>query len=437
MLQDVLNRFNRLFEVDQSELDPVKQAQNRFYFNIIKMLYYYVLGLFVATIFIFIQKLIAFVVLTVFLSLLILSHRSALKGNMKKAGQIITWSHFIMIGAVLVFSGKNSSHYFVWLLLVPILAGMLLNKKSSYFFGVLISIVYASIQLLGEYNLYLPVIFPAPVFPRIAVMTVVIIFIVVLINEAGDSLKKAILKGSEEIEVRKQAEIKARESALLKENILNNMSHEFRTPLTGILGISEILSDSDQPEFQKMGNELKISGKRLLNTLNQLLQTADVFSMIESKENRTFDLVELINECLNSRKETVRQTENKIVFLTDEKSLFIHSHPEAIKEILSRLVENAVKFTRNGVIEIILLNNPESNIVSISVKDTGIGIAHEHLETIFEEFKQVSTGMGRGFEGVGLGLSIVKRLISKLEGEIIVESEVGKGSQFTVLLPLK
>lgn len=436
----MLKRFETLIETLFSSKipneDPFVEAQSIFFFSVIKLLYLYILILFIGTIFLFVQKILSILVLFAFFVSVLISHNYASIGKLKTASHIITWSHFLLIGIVLFFTGGNRPEFFIWLLLAPILAGVLLSKAYSYFFGGLLIALYTTVQLLPFYNIKIIAIFPAPLGPRLAIMAVITFFVVLLINEAANALKKALKKGTEEIAIRKQAELKAQESALLKENILNNMSHEFRTPLTGILGISEILSDNENPDFQKLGYELKISGKRLLNTLDQLLQTADIFSFIEAKEVSTFNVIALMREIINSKKEKAELSENQLILLSAEKALLVHSHKEAITEIVSQLLDNALKFTQNGTIKIKVVPNYSEKNIAISVIDNGIGIAESHIKFIFEEFKQVSSGMGRCYEGVGLGLAIVQRLVKKLNGDIFVESELGKGSEFKVVLSL-
>ncbi len=237
---------------------------------------------------------------------------------------------------------------------------------------------------------------------------------------------------------------KAEEANRIKTSFLNNMSHEFRTPLISILGYTEILRDDlTDPEHLQMLSNMENSGRRLFETLKSILEISRLeggklpinFDLVDIKEIVEFQcgIFEKVAESKNLQLHYVFPDNKMIVSL--DKSLFV--------QIIDNLLENAIKYTNEGQItvelkEILLpsIENIPQYEVEISVKDTGIGIPLEKIDTVFEDFRQVSEGYGRSFEGPGLGLSIVKKFTEKMGGRITLESEQGNGSVFKLYFPL-
>lgn len=232
-----------------------------------------------------------------------------------------------------------------------------------------------------------------------------------------------------------EAKEKAEEMNVIKSNFLANMSHELRTPLHGILGYAQILSEEiNDAELQKMANVIYNSGNRLLETLNLLLS----FSKTEDNKIETLfsevDLKNLFDEILNVFRP---YAENKGLILSQEisnKNLRVYTDERLLREILSNLINNAIKFTDKGSITITGFKHNKEKIV-IKVRDTGIGIPEDKHEQIFLEFRQESEGLSRNFEGTGLGLTLTKRYIELLGGSINVESNLNVGTEFTVIIP--
>ena len=231
------------------------------------------------------------------------------------------------------------------------------------------------------------------------------------------------------------AKEKAEEMNRLKSNFLANMSHELRTPLVGINGFADLLcQDLNDPELKSMAENIYISGSRLSETLNLILD----LSMLESKkinfQFQKIDLVSTTDGIIELFKESARKKGLTLKSSFSQPAIFINSDERAVRSILNNLINNAIKFTKKGsvTVNISLIDN----FVEIKVIDTGIGIAKEYLGTIFEEFRQVSEGFNRNFEGNGLGLNITKKLVDKFDGKISIESEPGIGSAFIVKLPV-
>ncbi len=232
---------------------------------------------------------------------------------------------------------------------------------------------------------------------------------------------------------------KAEESNRLKSSFLANMSHEIRTPMIGILGYSELLQyeigDSPLREYvQRISN----GGTRLMETLNLIL---DLSRLEAGKFDLTFsrtDILKVAKEVGKLFEETAQRKSVSIKIETELSSLESLSSEQMLRQIINNLVNNAIKFTSEGAVTIRLskVNRNSADFAMIEIEDTGIGIAPENLEFIWDEFRQVSEGHGRNFEGTGLGLSVTKKFLEKLKGTIEVQSTLGKGTTFTIHLPI-
>lgn len=217
----------------------------------------------------------------------------------------------------------------------------------------------------------------------------------------------------------------------LKSNLLANMSHELRTPLISILGYSELIQEDGQDvAIVEMARSINNGGNRLLITLNNLLQ----FSNIESERIKpnldNIDVNHLILEILPGFVDAIKQ--NGLLLKTNlhPKPVLGHLDKMLAKEIFTNLLQNAIKFTQHG--EIRISTKIEKEYIYIQFADTGIGITADHQKIIFDEFRQASEGLGRTFEGTGLGLTITKKFVNLLGGEVTVQSTPNSGSVFTV-----
>ncbi|TAL67572.1 MAG: PAS domain S-box protein [Bacteroidetes bacterium] len=240
-----------------------------------------------------------------------------------------------------------------------------------------------------------------------------------------------------EIELIKAKE-KAEEMNRLKSSFLANMSHELRTPMNGIMGFSQILQkENDIVILKEISGFIFKSSKRLMQTLNSILDLSRIEAGDLNPVYDIIDLIELVNESIGLYSSETQLKNIELKLESEFGKLFIHSDQRIIIDILNNLIDNAFKFTVEGCITIKvrkeILNNRDYAV--IDVIDTGIGIDEKDYDTIFNEFKQLSEGLNRGFEGTGLGLTITKKYIEMLGGTIEVKSKPGVGSTFTVKLP--
>ena len=233
----------------------------------------------------------------------------------------------------------------------------------------------------------------------------------------------------------KEAKEKAEESIRLKTNFLANMSHELRTPMAGILGYAEILKQEfKESEHKKMTDDLFDSGKRLMETLDLILELSKIEA---NKVEVRFTEINVAKKIIESIELFSRSAEQKQLYLLPHiknENLFITADEDMLKEVIDNLLSNAIKFTRTGGIAVKVEENYYNDCPYVDIKfiDTGIGISKEHQEIIFEEFRQVSEGLNRKFEGTGLGLTISAKLVKMMNGSIHVESSGRNGSTFTI-----
>ncbi|MEA3443774.1 MAG: ATP-binding protein, partial [Bacteroidota bacterium] len=230
---------------------------------------------------------------------------------------------------------------------------------------------------------------------------------------------------------------KAEESDRLKSAFLANMSHEIRTPMNSILGFSDLLSHYPMDKEQKKYiTHIKESGVLLLNLINDIIDLSKIEAGQLSLNIQTFSVKKLLEDLFVSFDEHIKRSEKtrlRIVLATIEQDYFIQSDLLRLKQILSNFISNAIKYSKKGIITI-GVEKSNKNIFRFYVKDTGIGIPSNKLDSIFERFHKIDNTEILG-GGTGLGLSICKSLAEGLKGNINVKSELGIGSVFSIDLP--
>jgi PAS domain S-box-containing protein len=253
----------------------------------------------------------------------------------------------------------------------------------------------------------------------------------VMVNDITEQVK-----AEEKLKLAKE---KAEASDKLKTTFLNNISHEVRTPLNGILGFAEIMSQIEISEEEKRASLTMLyeSSDRLLNTITNYMDISLINSGTMSLYKKDFLPVQILRE-LNKKiilKCSARSLELFMEIPEQYDKLVINSDPEIFRKILAHLLDNAIKFTEKGSIKYGFTVH-ESEL-EFFIKDTGIGIGQEYLEKVFEHFVKEDRGPLKLTEGSGLGLPISKGLVELLGGKIRVESGKGKGSAFFFTVPVE
>jgi PAS domain S-box-containing protein len=242
--------------------------------------------------------------------------------------------------------------------------------------------------------------------------------------------------------VLQQAKVTAEEASRAKSEFLANMSHELRTPMNAIIGYSEMLTE----EFQDLGHEqfipditkIRSAGKHLLGLINDILDLSKIEAGKMEVFCEKFDFDSFLQDVVSTVQPLMEQKTNKLTLKKTEQIGVLLSDQTKVRQILFNLLSNAAKFTDRGEItlEARLVQRDDSPWLELSVADTGIGMTQEQLGKVFEAFTQAESSTTRRFGGTGLGLTITKRFCEMLSGELIVESQQGVGSKFTVCLPL-
>ncbi len=225
----------------------------------------------------------------------------------------------------------------------------------------------------------------------------------------------------------------------LKSEFLANMSHEFRTPLNAILGFAQLLYEkpaSDPDKCRRWAENIITSGRSLLNLINDLLDLAKAESGKMVLRIEKTSITELCEGLVAFFSPLTEQKRLKVRLQMEDNLPLVHTDPGKVQQILYNLLSNAVKFTpEEGRIQI-CVSRPDERSVRISVADTGPGIPKDQQEHIFEKFRQLDGSLTRKEPGTGLGLAICKQLTELLAGTVEVESEVGKGSVFSLTIPI-
>ena len=262
---------------------------------------------------------------------------------------------------------------------------------------------------------------------------------------ASDELQGRVQAATAELatqnELLRRQAIELEQASRLKSQFLANMSHEFRTPLNAILGYTHMLLQGVAgdllPAVKRQLQRIDSNGKHLLTIINEILDITRIEAGKMPMQLSEFNLNELVPEVMAELDAVIARSKLTVTPHLSSEVPLVFSDRQKVKQIVVNLLSNALKFTHQGTIELTVGFDQGTRTASIVVTDTGIGIAPEHHERIFEDFRQVDDSPSRQYGGTGLGLAICRRLATALGGRITLHSTVGQGSSFTLTIPVE
>ena len=253
--------------------------------------------------------------------------------------------------------------------------------------------------------------------------------------------RQAIEKRQQAMEALKKAKAELEKSASARTQFLSTVSHEMRTPLNAVIGMSGLLLESGlSKEQREYTDTIKRSGNNLLETINNILDYSKLESGSMELRSEEFVLAQILDEVIDAYAIAANEKGLELVYEIDEEvPARFTGDALRVRQIIANLVANAVKFTEKGEVVVMLRrleSDNEGTTLEVSVRDTGIGISEEHIGRLFRPFIQVEGNNTRHFGGTGLGLAITRGLVEAMGGKIQVDSNPGKGAIFTFTLQL-
>jgi PAS domain S-box-containing protein len=263
------------------------------------------------------------------------------------------------------------------------------------------------------------------------------------LRAASDELQMRVQSATAELatqnELLRRQAIELEQASRLKSQFLANMSHEFRTPLNAILGYTHMLlqgvAGELPPNVKRQLTRIDSNGRHLLTIINEILDITRIEAGKMPMQVSEFNLNELVSEVMTELDPVITRSKLAVSARLSPEPPHMTTDRQKVKQIVVNLLTNALKFTHQGGVEIGVEFEGGSHMATVAVSDTGIGIAPEHHEKIFEDFRQVDDSPSRQYGGTGLGLAICRRLANALGGRITLQSNLGQGSTFTLTIP--
>lgn len=338
-------------------------------------------------------------------------------------------------------------HTWAWLLCLPAIATLVVGRVAGVIWAVICGVTlwaFAWLHSTGYMFEFGPEQVGIQPMTLAFEATMVLIMLTVSIfvfrsgqQNAEQRLSTAVSQLEKEVHDRTLAEAEARHSEQAKATFLAAMSHELRTPLNGVIGASQLLQRDGglSEKKQELVNVVLRSSETLMELVNNVLDLSRLDSDSIQLEEIPVDLRELVATTTAPLSFQAREKGIKFTLVVeDDIPAWVKGDPTRLRQIILNMVGNAVKFTNSGEIAVTLDTSLER--IRIKIADTGIGIAQDAQASLFEPYVQADISTQRKFGGSGLGLTIVKKLVSAMKGKIMVDSMPGRGTIFTVFLPL-
>ena len=265
------------------------------------------------------------------------------------------------------------------------------------------------------------------------------------LKQASDELERKVQAATADIaqqnELLRRQAIELEQASNLKTQFLANMSHEFRTPLNAMLGYTSMLlqgvAGSIEPPVRRQLARVESNGRHLLTIINEILDISRIEAGRMPLQISKFRIPELVAEVKSELEPIILRSKLTVTTQIERDLPLLSSDRQKVKQILLNLLSNALKFTHHGGVTLSARRNAKERTILLSVTDTGIGIAQGDQDRVFEDFRQLDNSPTRAYGGTGLGLSICRRLAQMLDSRISLYSAVGKGSTFTLTLPIR
>src|SRR6267142_2507824 len=263
------------------------------------------------------------------------------------------------------------------------------------------------------------------------------------LKAASEQLEEKVREATAELvrrnELLQRQHLELEQASQLKSQFLANMSHEFRTPLNAILGYTSMLlqgvsGEMSAPQKQKL-QRVDSNARHLLSIINDILDISRIEAGKMPLHLEDFDLGALIAELFAEVEPLIQKARLQVLTDVPEPPPEVHSDRQKVKQIVLNLLTNAIKFTPQGQVRVRVRCDDQRRELRISVEDTGIGIAAEDQDKVFEDFRQADSSVTREYGGAGLGLAICRRLAKMLDGRVGLQSQLGGGSIFTLVIP--
>ncbi|MDX1531446.1 MAG: HAMP domain-containing sensor histidine kinase [Rhodothermales bacterium] len=355
-------------------------------------------------------------------------------GSVRLPASLLCFEFAALIALVASFGNGFDGAVLIWMPAVPLVAAFLGGPRHAFAVAAFASAEMGLLFWVDQAGLAPPDAFGPEQAARIRLLALVVglAFSAFLGWLYESKTVRGLRRVNREL---LDAKERAEASERLKSALLMNMSHEVRTPLTGIMGVAEILRDETAGELSELADTIHTNGARLFATLDAVLDLAQIEGGTLEARPEPFDLARCLHEAARAvRPAAARKGLHVDVTGVPSAPARVEADPALARRVLDLLLDNAVKFTERGGVTVGL--HVGDGWARVAVEDTGVGIGEDFLPHVFDAFRQESDGMARTYEGTGLGLAVAKRLVALLGGELSVESRRGHGSVFTLRLPL-